>query len=307
MGIKNTLNSVKAFIKNPGKRMFLFYAALAAVAISASVTLTFISKTAAIILYAAAAVLLVACIVVTVYPAKRVLGKYKLTARMVEDYQFRTLVFSCISCAINFVYAAVALGVSGSSLYISVFVDYYILLGAMRGMLIISELRIERHTAEGKRDMAKMRMFTACGALIIILSGVTYVAITYLLSNDVSYNYRGATIILSVIFAVYKVILAVYNIVKARKHSDSLTLAMRNLSFADANVSLFVMASSLAHAFSDRLSFLNSFNSVFGSVVCMLTVALGISMIIFGAKNIKKLSCKNKAESPASTEGDSDN
>ncbi|MCD8309033.1 MAG: hypothetical protein LUD19_04180 [Clostridia bacterium] len=307
MGLKETGQKIKAFIKYPGKRRFIFYAALAVVSVATAVAFSFISTTVAIILYALSIVVLGLCITVSVYPAMRVLGKIKYTARIVEDYQFRTLVFSCISCVINFVYAAVALGLSGSSLYISVFVNYYILLGAMRGMLIISELRIEGHTPEEKRDAARLRMFLICGVLLVVLSVVMYTAISYLISNEVSYNYRDATIVLSVVFAIYKVIISVYNISKAKKHCDYLTRAMRNLTFADALVSMFVLASALAHAFGGRLSFINGFNSLFGAAVCLLTMVVGVNMVVTGVKGLVKIYKQRKVILSEPTESVSDN
>ena len=94
-----------------------------------------------------------------------------------------------------------------------------------------------------------------------------------------AFEYAGLMIYASAAYAFYKIIMALYNLVKARKQSDFKIRAVRNINFAYAAVSVLALQTAMFQAFSPEAD-VSLYNAVTGGAVCLLIVALGAFMFV---------------------------
>jgi 4-amino-4-deoxy-L-arabinose transferase-like glycosyltransferase len=81
-------------------------------------------------------------------------------------------------------------------------------------------------------------------------------------------------------YAFTKITLSVVHLVKSRKSASAKLTALRNISFADACVSIFALQRSMLVSFGDMTeSDIRIFNAAVGSAVCVTVFLLGLHLI----------------------------
>ena len=96
------------------------------------------------------------------------------------------------------------------------------------------------------------------------------------------------------VYAFTKIAFATVNLVKSRKYASAKLVTLRNISFADACVSIFALQRSMLVSFGDMTERdIRIFNAVIGSVVCVIVFLLGLNLlrnkkIMFGNLNSSK-------------------
>lgn len=97
--------------------------------------------------------------------------------------------------------------------------------------------------------------------------------------------------ILMIAMAVYaftKITLALINLIRSRKHNSAKHIVLRNVSFADACVSIFALQRSMLVSFGDMPeSSIRIFNAVLGAAVCAVVFLLGLGLLM----ELKRMRC----------------
>ncbi len=148
----------------------------------------------------------------------------------------------------------------------------------------------------------------AVGLYFVILSVVRFVVILSKKSNLYSAKFTGgmlialslplaATVILSVIserghkfhmiamiaiatYAFTKITLATINLIKSRHSASAQMVALRNISFADAFVSIFSLQRSMLVTFEGMTNAeITIMNACTGSAVCIIVFLLGLNLV----------------------------
>ena len=114
-------------------------------------------------------------------------------------------------------------------------------------------------------------------------------AILQMVTEGRAFVHMGWTSIAFAAYAFYKIIMAIYNVMKARKQEDFTVLALRNIGLADAFVSILALQTALLHTFSDPGMDISLFNTFTGTAVSLFSLGLSVSMIVRGSKIIKEI------------------
>ena len=211
----------------------------------------------------------------------RFLQKHKFTNRLLENYGYRTLMFSAFSFILNIAYVAF-LGVLGimskSAWYISITV-YYLTLSLMKGNVFYSKLK---HNTERK----KARAYRFCGMMFIILTLALSGIIVLIYTSNMYFEYAGLLIYVAATFVFYKLVLSICNIFKARKQDDLYIQSIRNINLVSAIVSVLVLQVAMFQAFSPTHN-TSIANGLTGAGVSAIILALGIFMIVKANKKLK--------------------
>lgn len=226
---------------------------------------------------------------------KRVINKYEFTRNLSQNYGARTVVFTTVSFLISVAYGAYNFTLSAleRSVWYGVLAAYYILLACMRGG-VISHHR-KKHNKE-KRGIAveneyvkQVKRYRNCGVMLILMTFALSIAVLQMVLINRSFTHSGLMIYVSATYTVYKVTMAIINIVKAKKQSDMTVQALRNINMADAFVSILTLQTSMLVAFNQDGGGLSpsAFNGATGAVVCAAIFALGIFMIVKANKKLK--------------------
>lgn len=251
------------------------------------------------VVYALAAIFLgYSVYIVVVYYSKikngilNLIKKSSIGRRMLSQYSFRTVVFAAFSMIINVLFIAfnVVLAVIEKSFWFACLALYYAMLVAMRGGIVLYQRKKIKNGVEiiESDKQAELKKYGNCGIMLSIVPLCLVVPLLQIIFLNKAFVHQGLTIYAFAAYAFYKIVMAIINVFKTNKYNDYTLKAIRNVSLADAFVSIFQLQTALLFAFSDGQKYSYA-NLATGSVVFVLTVALGIYMIIKSRGEIKKL------------------
>lgn len=237
------------------------------------------------VLYVCAAISLTYLIYIIVYLCpiiklkfKDLMSKNKYTNKFITSYGFRAFIFAIISFLINVGYA-VLMGIVAiiiKSVWFGIFACYYLILSLMRGAVLWSK---KKHI----KNEEKTYLAVAITLLILTIAASAIVIITY--KGESVSRFKGLLIYCSAAYTFYKFSLSIYNIIKAKKQESLLVESVKNISFVDAMVSIFVLQVSMIQVFSpESTKNMMTLNALTGALVCLGIITVAIMMILKYAK-----------------------
>lgn len=219
--------------------------------------------------------------------SKEKLREHKIFGTLIDNYGIRTVVFAGLSTAITLALAAyyVVAAVSLRSIWFAALGGYYLLLLAMRGSIVLYRGRTR---GKERNAMLEVRKYRNCGiamsATILALS----VAVAQMVSSGEGFHRPGMMIYVAAAYTFYKVTMSVINFVKAKREKDFTVEALRNVNVADSAVSLLSLQTAMLEEFSSAEFHPAFVNALTGAGVCALVFGLGVYMVIYGSKTLKK-------------------
>lgn len=186
----------------------------------------------------------------------------------------RTLKMAFVSLTFNTVFSAyhLILGVWSRSWWIITLGAYYLVLSIIRFNVLII-----------RRQRASIMRFV--GVLLLVLSIPLAGTVILAVVKDRGRTQHEILMIAMATYAFTKITLATINLIKARKNNSSKHLTLRNISFADAFVSIFALQRSMLVSFGEmKASHITLFNILTGTAVWLIVLLLGINLI--GGKTI---------------------
>ena len=128
----------------------------------------------------------------------------------------------------------------------------------------------------------------AAGILLLALNFALTGVILLTIAQDTARRYSEIVVISIATYTFYKIIMAVVNMVKVRKTQSPVLITIRNIGVADALVSMLTLQATMLASFQGKGGLdANRMNAITGMVVCVLILALGVSMIRYAFKNQK--------------------
>ncbi|MGN0660168.1 MAG: hypothetical protein ACI4JX_00450 [Oscillospiraceae bacterium] len=223
--------------------------------------------------------------------------RYKIIFGSILNNRRRRIVFAAAaSLALNICYALYngILGFAYGSLWFLVLSAYYIILSVMRFAAVFCERKNNAETAM----ISEMFVMRFTGIMLMLLSLVLCVSVSYSIFHDVSKANGKIVMITIASYTFYKVIIALVNASKTARHPSPLLRAIRNISCADAAASVFSLQRSMLASFDGMsLSEIRLMNIVTGCFVCLIIFILGLVMaigILGGKENGKIKNSKSK-------------
>ncbi len=216
--------------------------------------------------------------------------------RVFTEYGFRTILFSIGSFAINLAFAVYngSVAIVIHSIWFGALASYYILLIVLRGIIlgyhIFRRKAVKAGQTEAVTELKDTRIYRICGIVLLLLPIALSFAILQMVRENDSFVHTGITIYAYAIYAFYKIIVSIYNFVKTRRSSEMTVRASRNINLADAFVSILALQTAMFREFDTAGDVVNVaiINAVTGAIVCALTAAIGIFMIVIAAKKTKR-------------------
>lgn len=181
----------------------------------------------------------------------------------------RTLKIALISLVFNMVYSAyhVIFGVVTHSWWLFTIGVYYVILSIVRFAVLRSKAR----------EQAVIR-FT--GIMLIVLSLILVGTVILAFVKDRGTVFHLIVMLAIAVYAFAKIILATVNWIKARKSTSAKLIMLRNISFADAFVSIFSLQRSMLVSFDGMSEIeIQIMNVALGSAVCIIVFSLGLNLV----------------------------
>lgn len=198
----------------------------------------------------------------------------------------KTLKIAIVSLIFNIAYSAyyVVFGALANSWWLLTVGVYYCILSALRFVAI--EARKNQHT---------LTKFT--GWMLITMSIPLIGTVVLSAVKDRGHKFHMIVMIAIATYAFPKITVATVNLIRSRHSSSEKMVTLRNISFADAFVSIFSLQRSMLVSFEGMSEGeILIMNIVTGTGVCIIVFLLGLNLvrkrkILFGildSQNIKK-------------------
>lgn len=284
------------WLKKPhGIGLGLFYVFAVATIVGAIYMATIESSIIAYGVYGLSAVSLAYMVYTIVYYApiikKRIIHfarQYTFTHHLLDNYGFRTIVFTTFSFCINVGYAIFEgiLGIVFISIWYISLSGYYFILSIARGSILWHHQKRKKNAKQLVEDA--LQQYQHCGILLVVLTLALSVAIIQMVYADKGFIHLGVTIYASAAYTFYKLIMSIIHLGKAKKEKDYRIQSLRNIGFAEALVSILALQTAMFASFSDGQMNSSIFNAITGGIVVLIILVLGIYMIIVGDSKRKK-------------------
>ena len=181
----------------------------------------------------------------------------------------RTLKFALASLMFNISFATyhLVLGLVTSSWWLLTLGSYYLVLSVVRFVVLQTKL--------------KERFITKFTGWMLILLSIPLVG-TVILSvvRDRGHEHHMIVMIAMAAYAFTKITLATIKLIKARRSTSTTLNTLRNISFADAFVSIFALQRSMLVSFEGMTEAeIVIMNATLGSAVCVIVLLLGLNLV----------------------------
>ena len=181
----------------------------------------------------------------------------------------RTLKFALSSLTFNIAFAIYhfALGVVTSSWWLLTLGSYYLILSIVRFAVL--------------RSKSKERFITKfTGWMVMVLSVPLVGTVILSVIRDRGHELHMIIMIAMAAYAFTKITLATIKFIKARRSTSATLITLRNISFADAFVSIFALQRSMLVSFEGmRETEIIIMNAALGSAVCVIVFLLGFNLV----------------------------
>ena len=239
--------------------------------------------------------------VIRIYPQvkERILKwseKHPRINRTFNEYGFTTLILTAVSIIVTLAFAVYngSIAIVIRSIWFGALAAYYIVLIILRGSILIYYGIRKRAALRGQSETETLihdgKLYRTCGILLFLLPVCLSFAILQMVRAGDSFEHKGITIFVYAIYAFFKIITAIYSFIKERRNRSMVVMAIKNVKLADAMVSILALQTAMFREFGGIGDISTvMMNAVTGAIVCALTVALGVYMIIKANLRIKKL------------------
>ena len=222
--------------------------------------------------------------------------KYPRIDKMFNEYGFTTLVSTAGSIFVTLAFAVYngSIAIVIRSIWFGALAAYYIVLIVLRSSILVHYGRRKRAEISGHPEsqllLSDGKFYRACGILLFLLPLCLSFAIMQMVRAGDSFEHTGITIYVYAIYAFFKIITAVYSFIKERRNNAMTIMATKNVKLADAFVSILALQTAMFREFGGIGDISTvMMNAITGAIVCALTVAIGVYMIVMANLRIKKL------------------
>lgn len=221
--------------------------------------------------------------------------RYALADRICQDYRYRTVLCTTFSFLVNSFYA-VSNGVYGwfwNSPWLGTLAAYYSFLSIMRFGVVRYGWRASEIQADKEVKLGELRIYEKTGILLLLITVVLGGAVVLLVHNEGGKTYPGTLILAAAAYTFYKIIVSAVHMGKARRLQSPLLVAVRNIGYADALVSMLSLQTAMLVSYgNDSGPDPQWMNGMTGAAVCMMISFIGIYMILSAKRQREKLAVR---------------
>lgn len=209
--------------------------------------------------------------------------------RFFENYSVRAFVYAACSIVFNICYVVFGIIIANleQSAWLGVLVGYHVFLIIPRATVFHITKR-----GDGDKQAQNFRAYAYCGFALMLLALAVIPVIRMVMDDRNTYNTLFISSIVYVIaiatYSFVKLGIALYNLRKVRKSDDMSLKAIKNVSFADALISIFALQAMMLKELSGTASPV-VMNPVTGGLVALFIFAMGLYMLVAGRKKLKAL------------------
>ena len=222
--------------------------------------------------------------------------KHPRINRIISEYGVTTVILTAGSIIVTFAFAVYngSIAIVIRSIWFGALAAYYIVLILLRGSILIyysiRKKAVDNGQSEAQTLIHDGKLYRACGIMLFLLPICLSFAILQMVRVGDSFEHKGITIYVYAIYAFFKIITAVYSLIKDRHTKHMTIMAIKYIKLADAMVSILALQTAMFREFAVETQGFDVIlmNAIMGAIICALTVAIGVYMIIRANLIIKR-------------------
>lgn len=223
---------------------------------------------------------------------RNLIHKNETVEMLVENYSFRTIVFSVLSvlAAIGLTIFNIVIYAITKSLWCGAMAFYHIMLVLLRGFVLLSHRKLTQSVAlsDEEKMLGAIKQYRTCGIVFISLTLCLIAMIIHIVREDKVFDYDMYVIYTIAGFTLFQIVVALVNYIKSHKNDSYTVRALRSINLTTALVSFISLQAIALDTFSHNVN-IPVGNAITGFVVCGLVVAIGIYMIVHSIIKINVL------------------
>ncbi len=222
---------------------------------------------------------------------REALYQNRYSGRVLSDNILRAELSLYGSWSINVLYAFFKFGAGLylDSVWLGALAVYYMILSAMRFMLIRHHHRNKKNENEQEQRLFGLKSYRFCGVLMFLLNMAVVVLVVQLVWKNETYAYPGVLIYVFAAYSFYCIINAVRNMVRYHRLEQPVLAAAKMLSFACALMSILAAQTAMLTQFGIRQdNFSRLMNALTGAGVCLIIFGLAVWMVRRANRELKK-------------------
>lgn len=178
--------------------------------------------------------------------------------------------------------------------WLGALVGYHVFLAGARAVIFI----FVKNYGKEDGELYRLRAYTYCGVALAMLALAFLPVIRLVIDDRNSYRYFVSTVTYVSAIALYTFIklgVSVHNFRKAHKTDDMSLIAIKNISLADALITLFALQATMLKELGNTvLGF--TLNPSTGGLIALVIFGLGMYMFVMGMRRIRKFKIGYYAE-----------
>ena len=220
-----------------------------------------------------------------------VVGRYAFTQRLAQDKGFRMKLSSAAALAFGIVYTLflAVMAILESSFWYASLAEYNLVFVITRSFVLEGGRRAEKFPSEICRKK-KAKLHAICGGLIALVGIQFLFSVFSIVFRGETFRYAGMMIYVFAMITFYKATMAIVRIVKIGKQKDLTLRSVICYNLAGAAVSIVALQTAMFQSFEAGADInVPVFNAMTGGTVCLFLLALGITVLVIGVKEYKRL------------------
>lgn len=212
------------------------------------------------------------------------------TARLWDDYTYRTVSFTYLSIVLNLFFAIskAAAGWYFASAWLVTLSVYYMILCILKFQIIRNHRELEKEENAQRSISSEWRIYRLCGILFVILTITLQGMVVLIVKDGNRFTYHGMLIFVVAMYDFYCLISSIVYMIKTRKKHSPTVVAIKSISFATSLVSMLSLQTAMFASFGNSMETNKqmTMNILTGSGVCIMLIALGTIMIVQANKRL---------------------
>lgn len=221
--------------------------------------------------------------------AARFKRENRYLTRYTSDVRFRINVSLFGAFAFNAVYAVFQLGLGlwHHSVWFYAMAGYYLLLAAMRLLLV----RYTGNHAPGEQQEMEWKKYRLCGILLMMITFALAVFVIYFVWNIRVFKHHEITTITMAAYTFAALTMAIVNAVRYQRYKSPVYSAAKAISLASAVVSVLTLENTMLTVFGQEKSggFSRYMLGATGVAVMFIVQGIAIHMIRKSGKNLRSI------------------
>lgn len=218
------------------------------------------------------------------------LRKSRFAVKVMDNYGFKTLIFSVISFTVTVVFVVMntVSAIRYRLIWYFAISAYYVILMLFRGGIIFADIKNKKKFSDNPKEYVKhkWKIYAVGGIILLTLEIAMAVAVTEMMLSRRPVQSGEIMTIANATYTFYKMTMAIWHLFKAKTFNDPIVQALRNLNFADACMSMVSLTVIMLATFGG-VNNLMIIKGCTGFAACVTIIITAVLMIVKGYKQVE--------------------